>query len=344
MAFEKKVPEWLAAGSEPPASLKQSGFTPGYKPPADYFNWFWSSVSAVLAELQEKAFELGGDAVVPTTKGGTGAKSAEEGFKTLLTRATINATNLVNANTLTTSGVHMIYLEGSAVPTPSDYNYPANYGVLSVVNAGGYITQTFYCVSADTVYYRSSYNVGGNWGDWKKIYTDKNLTLTDLGGILSVEHGGTGAYNVNGAVRNLLCKMLINDTSIVNANTLTSTGIHKVYVTDETIAQNNNYPYVYGNLVVISNMEETSYAYIMQMFLTTDGKIYLRASTNSGSTWTEWVQFYNANSKVDADTVDGIHVQTTPGNSGLKCIYATTADLTAGTSALATGTICLVYE
>ena len=46
----------------------------------------------------------------------------------------------------------------------------------------------------------------------------------------------------------------------------------------------------------------------------------------------------------NADTVDGIHVQTTPGNAGLKPIYATTADLTAGTSALATGTVCLIYE
>ncbi len=52
MAFEKKVPEWNAAGAEPPQTLKNSGFTAGYKPPADYFNWFWHSVSAALAELQ----------------------------------------------------------------------------------------------------------------------------------------------------------------------------------------------------------------------------------------------------------------------------------------------------
>lgn len=52
MAFEKKPPEWLAEGAEPPATLKQSGFTPGYKPPAAYFNWFWHAVSEALAELQ----------------------------------------------------------------------------------------------------------------------------------------------------------------------------------------------------------------------------------------------------------------------------------------------------
>ena len=52
MAFEKKVPEWNAVGSEPPSSLKNSGFQAGYKPPADYFNWFWHSVSEALTELQ----------------------------------------------------------------------------------------------------------------------------------------------------------------------------------------------------------------------------------------------------------------------------------------------------
>lgn len=53
MAFEKTVPEWNAAGTEPPSSLKASGFSAGYKPPADYFNWFWHAVSQCLKELQE---------------------------------------------------------------------------------------------------------------------------------------------------------------------------------------------------------------------------------------------------------------------------------------------------
>lgn len=52
MAFEKKVPEWNAPGIEPPSSLKDGGFTAGYKPPAEYFNWFWYCVSEALKELQ----------------------------------------------------------------------------------------------------------------------------------------------------------------------------------------------------------------------------------------------------------------------------------------------------
>lgn len=54
MDFEKNVPEWQAEGTEPPASLKQSGFEAGYKPPAAYFNWFWNRVSACITEVRNK--------------------------------------------------------------------------------------------------------------------------------------------------------------------------------------------------------------------------------------------------------------------------------------------------
>lgn len=54
MAFEKQVPQWNAEGTEPPSTLKESGFTAGYKPPAAYFNWFWHTVSQCLTELQNK--------------------------------------------------------------------------------------------------------------------------------------------------------------------------------------------------------------------------------------------------------------------------------------------------
>lgn len=54
MDFETKLPEWRAAGTEPPESLKDSGFEAGYKPPAAFFNWFWKGVSDVLKELREK--------------------------------------------------------------------------------------------------------------------------------------------------------------------------------------------------------------------------------------------------------------------------------------------------
>lgn len=74
MDFENKTPDWSAAGVEPPASLKARGFEAGYKPPASYFNWFWTLVSKCLAELQEKVQQVRGVA-----DGGTGKHSVASG-------------------------------------------------------------------------------------------------------------------------------------------------------------------------------------------------------------------------------------------------------------------------
>ena len=51
-----------------------------------------------------------------------------------------------------------------------------------------------------------------------------------------------------------------------------------------------------------------------------------------------------ANSAGNTDTVDGWHVQLDPGTWGLKPFSAGTGDMVAGTTALATGHIYLVYE
>lgn len=56
--FENKIPEWENEGTEPTSELKKTGFTAGYKPPAAYFNWFWSLVSKCIKEIQTKISEL----------------------------------------------------------------------------------------------------------------------------------------------------------------------------------------------------------------------------------------------------------------------------------------------
>lgn len=52
--YDNKAPSWSANGVEPPDDLKTSGFQIGYKPPAEYFNWFWKTVSDCLNELQNR--------------------------------------------------------------------------------------------------------------------------------------------------------------------------------------------------------------------------------------------------------------------------------------------------
>lgn len=138
----------------------------------------------------------------------------------------------------------------------------------------------------------------GVWKEWVYLSdSSHNHTLSDLNGCLPINKGGTGGTTQNSAVANILCRMLINNTSIVDANTLVHTGIHKVYVTDSALATKNHYPYVFGNLFVVSNMESTAYTYIMQTFFTTDGGILVRASTNNGSTWTDWAKTYSTSNK-----------------------------------------------
>ena len=57
--FTEQPPEWAAVGVEPPDELKKSdlGWRAGYRPPASYFNWFFSGFYRCIKELQEKLVE-----------------------------------------------------------------------------------------------------------------------------------------------------------------------------------------------------------------------------------------------------------------------------------------------
>lgn len=52
--FTNTSPNWNKTGTEPPSSMKTNGFKAGYKPPAGYFNWFWTKVSKCITEIQNK--------------------------------------------------------------------------------------------------------------------------------------------------------------------------------------------------------------------------------------------------------------------------------------------------
>jgi hypothetical protein len=57
-SFSVDTPSWSATGKEPKASLKRTGFTAGFKPPAAYFNWFWNRVCRNLAEIKNKIRDI----------------------------------------------------------------------------------------------------------------------------------------------------------------------------------------------------------------------------------------------------------------------------------------------
>ena len=52
MSFTHKAPVWNAEGVEPSEDLKNQGFTAGYKPPADYFNYMFNNYQKCIDELQ----------------------------------------------------------------------------------------------------------------------------------------------------------------------------------------------------------------------------------------------------------------------------------------------------
>lgn len=55
---KQQLPVWNSEGVEPPASLKNEGWEPGVKPPAQYFDWLFNRTYKCLEELQAIAEEL----------------------------------------------------------------------------------------------------------------------------------------------------------------------------------------------------------------------------------------------------------------------------------------------
>ncbi|WP_446662941.1 tail fiber protein [Geobacillus sp. CCR] len=81
MPFDQnQLPTWNKEGVEPPQSLKDNGWQPNQKPPADYFNWFFNKVYKALQSLFANAQHkdekgqpngyagLDGNAKVPTSQ------------------------------------------------------------------------------------------------------------------------------------------------------------------------------------------------------------------------------------------------------------------------------------
>lgn len=79
MNFQNTTPEWPKEGIEPSSEIKSKGFTPGYKPPAAFFNWFWNSVCKNLAEIKNNLSNVDNtaDADKAVKQAGTADKTAQ---------------------------------------------------------------------------------------------------------------------------------------------------------------------------------------------------------------------------------------------------------------------------
>ena len=171
MAFEKKVPEWGAAGSEPPASLKESGFQSGYKPPAAYFNWFWHDMSEAVDELQKKS-----------------ALAADNNMKTYtsLTQLGLSGAVTMERVFVTMPDKSVLYLGNTNDASSGNYitDVPNNYGFLELVKHSSSRTSARFTRtdSADAHVYIGKYHVNDGWSGWIKLYsTVSPPTFSEVG-------------------------------------------------------------------------------------------------------------------------------------------------------------------
>ena len=185
MEFEKKVPEWAAQGTEPPASLKSTGFQAGQKPPAAYFNWFWNAVSACLTELQAKLGFVQRNAALPIAEAvstdGISYTATVEGVTELYNGLTItvipNMNSASNAITLNVNG-----LGAKMVRVPLSFNNAA----MTTPRLDTYYSEG----RPLTLQYDAAYLAGD--GIWKTVGKGRT-SAQDLYGTVPIESGGTDA-------------------------------------------------------------------------------------------------------------------------------------------------------
>lgn len=179
MAFEKTVPVWNAPGAEPPETLKNTGFQVGYKPPADYFNWFWNGTSEALKELQTEAWSKIAANVEPDTNVDD---YTDVGMYTYSYAASVTVTNIPEKS------------QGTLFVLPRMVNGNAS-NLMQVV-----LTQN------SNLYLRNK--IEGVWGDWIKIRSSND--------VIPIANGGTGATTAAAALLALGAVAKAGDTMYGN--------------------------------------------------------------------------------------------------------------------------------
>lgn len=197
MGFNKKVPLWEAMGVEPPDDLKKTGFQAGYKPPADFFNWFWYGVSAALVELQGmKPSDIG---AVPQERTING-KSLSANFNLAhndvgaIGKNAVELAATADMDTLIDVGM---YTYSAAAATTIKNAPAATQGTLLVLprltnTAYGNRIQVVFSQN-ENIYMRNM--VDNTWNAWKRMRKADE--------IIPIEFGGTGAVTAANALQTL---------------------------------------------------------------------------------------------------------------------------------------------
>ena len=262
MAFEKVVPTWNAPGAEPPDTLKNEGFYPEYRPPAEYFNWFFSGVSACLEELQE----------------------------TLTYHVLPEGTDL---NTLTEQGLYGHF----SAPVASGYaNNPlasqSTGIILEVWNSGGSVMQRLTGILVGSVYLRRYHD--GGWSEWRKLAltTDNVASATKLqtARTITVTGAASGSFTFDGS-ENKTVELKSNDNKTIasgsDLNDFTAIG-HYNCTSNNTVTTLSNCPTTNAFMLYVGYHGGT-YQRLVE-YRSSAPKIYFRNCVSG--VWGDWHREY----------------------------------------------------
>lgn len=223
--LKKVVPDWYAEGTEPPSTLKQSGFQAGYKPPANYFNWFWSGVSAALLEMQQELSKavFGTPIVAAQSTDGVAYTATLEDTEIYDGMELIIVPNMTSTSKATTFNLNdtgakylrmnLTYnLGNSGTTAPIDTWLGANVPVkIMYKEKYGYWFTEIGRPSANSIYGKVPIQSGGWYDNTTTTDEDKAEALEALellglygkNSTVPIANGGTGATNAADARTNL---------------------------------------------------------------------------------------------------------------------------------------------
>lgn len=366
MDFEKNVPTWNATGTEPPESLKTSGFTAGYRPPAAFFNWFWSGVSACLAEIRAKL-----KSHAENTSNPHGVTKAQVGLNLVDNTADADksvkyATSSGSASKVTnnvaikfnggsTEGTNLFTYNGSAAKTVnitpdgigaakkdlSNVDSSAFKSAASAAGIGGG-TPIVDATSTDGVAYTATVDGVATLTNGLTITIIPSMTSTSTAITLNVNSLGAKAVRLPLSFNNAGMTTPKLEGYYVASRPITlqfdagysTEGIWKVLGKQKTSASD-----LYGTVPIESGGTgatnaadaRTNLGITAENIGASPSEHTQSASTITSGMFPAWVK---------ANTASEEALTT----AQLRNIYAGTTDLTAGSSALATGEVYLVYE
>lgn len=276
MEFEKKVPVWSAEGTEPPESLKKSGFQGGYRPPAPYFNWFWNRVGACLTELQEilnsenLPEDIGAakadlsNVTAETLKEAVSAAGGGGGIPIVAAASTDGVAytaTLEGVTELTNGMLVTIIPEITSTSTAITLNInglgakmvrlPLSFNNAAMASPK---LETYYTAGRPlTLQYDAAYLADD--GIWK-VYGKQKTSAQDLYGYVPVESGGTGAETAEAARANLGAAAKSQAVALtVAASAWTGAGPYSATVACTLATASNNLVVGAGGALTAEQME-----------------------------------------------------------------------------------------